>query len=131
MNRRDYCNCCGAIRGLSGQQSAYSMHDIVQIADHRKMLRGDERLYEEAPQLIVHVGVYRNGGGASNEEHICSDCLQIGIQHVLTKLEALRAVSASARTPWDPQHTLSHGRTVPPPPFPPAPPRPTNQKGGA
>ena len=28
-------------------------------------------------------------------------------------------------SPWDPQHTTAHGRTVPPPPFPTAPPRST------
>lgn len=33
--------------------------------------------------------------------------------------------NAPQPSPWDPQHTTAHGRTVPPPPFPPAPPRST------
>lgn len=89
MNRRDFCNCCGSIRGLSALKSSYSLHDIVQIADHRKLLRGAGRLYEESPQLIVHVGVDRNGGGASDAEHICNDCLLVGVRHALKILSAL------------------------------------------
>ncbi|AHB08381.2 hypothetical protein U875_09530 [Pandoraea pnomenusa 3kgm] len=53
------------------------------------MQRGDGRMYEMSPQLIVHVGVYRNGGGAATGEHICNDCLLVGIRHALTALSAL------------------------------------------
>lgn len=88
MNRSDYCCCCGALRGLSARNQAYSLHDIVPVEPHRPMQRGDGRLFELSPQLIVHVGVYRNGGGSA-DEHICNDCLMVGIRHALETLQKL------------------------------------------
>lgn len=89
MNRSAYCSCCGALRGLSARKDSYSLHDIVPVVDHRPMQRGDGRLFEQSPQLIVHVGVYRNGGGASTDEYVCNDCLMVGIRHALANLQAL------------------------------------------
>lgn len=89
MNRTNYCSCCGALRGLSARNQSYSLHDIVQVADHRPIQRGDGRLFEMSPQIIVHVSVYRNGGGAATDEHICNDCLLVGIRHALKAFSAL------------------------------------------
>lgn len=89
MNRSAYCSCCGALRGVAPRGQDYSLHDIVRVADHRPMQRGDGRMFEMSPQLIVHVGVYRNGGGAATDEHVCNDCLMVGIRHALAKLQAV------------------------------------------
>ncbi|WP_225547272.1 hypothetical protein [Chromobacterium violaceum] len=89
MNRSSYCSCCGALRGLSAQNQSYSLHDIVRVAEHRQIQHGDGRLVEASPQLLVHVGVFRNGGGAATDEHICNACLLLGIRHALSRLNAL------------------------------------------
>lgn len=123
MNRLDYCHCCGALRGVAASQARLVVSDLVQIQGQRPMQRGDGRLYEQSPQLSVHISVNRNGGGLADREHICNDCLLVGVQHALKKLSALTATEHKTPRPWDPQHSTAHGRTVPPPPFPPAPSR--------
>ena len=94
MNSRSYCHCCGAPRGISTPQESYSLHDILVIGEHREIQRHPGQMFEMSPQLIVHVGVYRNGGGtARNSEHICNDCLLVGIRHALAKLQKIASDS--------------------------------------
>lgn len=123
MNHLDFCHCCGALRGVAASQARFFLSDLVEIQGQRPMQRGDGRLYEQSPQLSVHISVQRNGGGLADREHVCNDCLLVGVRHALKTLSALTATQHKAPSPWDPQHTTAHGRTVPPPPFPPAPPR--------
>lgn len=104
MNRSNYCSCCGALRGLSARNQAYNLHDIVPVEPHRPMQRDDGRVFEMSPQLIVHIGVYRNGGGASTDEHICNDCLMVGIRHALEALQKI-APPAPASQPAAPATT--------------------------
>ena len=48
------------------------------MADHRPMLDGR---WEASPQMIVSVSLYRNGGTAPGQTHICDDCILVGLQH--------------------------------------------------
>ena len=91
-DRTKYCCLCGAKRkptqkpvdGFSNECS------IVHMNQHRPMLEGR---WEHAPQMIVNVSMWRNGGTAPGNTHICDDCIVVGLQHakkfVDDSLEAL------------------------------------------
>jgi len=89
MNRLDFCHCCGALRGVAASQARLFLSDLVEIQGQRPMQRGAGRLYEQSPQLSVHISVQRNGGGLADREHICNDCLLVGVRHALKTLSAL------------------------------------------
>lgn len=89
MNPLDFCHCCGAPRGISASQARFFLSDLVQIQGHRPMQRGNGRFYEQSPQLSVHISVQRNSGGLADREHICNDCLLVGVRHALKTLSAL------------------------------------------
>ena len=88
MGSRDHCCLCGALRkptqkpvGVFGND-----HQIVVIDKHRPML--PDR-WEISPQLIVSVSLYRNGGVARGNTHMCDDCIVVGL------IEAKRFVDSS------------------------------------
>jgi len=37
--------------------------------------------WEQSPQLVVSVMLYRNGGTAPGLTHICDGCVLVGLQH--------------------------------------------------
>lgn len=68
------------------------------MRDHRTVHSGAERLIEIHPQMIVHVGLYRNGGGLPGE-HICDSCIQVGLQKVKTFVDdTLTALTRSRQS---------------------------------
>ncbi|PIF29388.1 hypothetical protein CLU88_4317 [Acidovorax sp. 56] len=89
MNRLDYCHCCGALRGVAASQARFALTDLVEISAHRLTERGEGRFYEQSPQLSVHFSVQRNGGGLADREHVCNDCLLVGVRHALKILRDL------------------------------------------
>lgn len=89
MDRLTYCHCCGALRGRSTPRAAITMSSLLEIADHRPMQRSAGQLFERSPQLRVAVQVYRNGGGLSEREHVCDECLDVGIRHAIEALQEL------------------------------------------
>lgn len=93
--RSAHCCLCGAPRrptqapvGSFGNVGS----TIVQMADHRPLQEGR---WEDSPQLIVNVSMWRNGGTAPGQTHICDDCILVGLRHakqfVDTSLNALSA----------------------------------------
>lgn len=78
MGRADHCCLCGESRrptqapvegfGNSGR--------ILQMAEHREMKDGR---WEADPQMIVSVLLYRNGGTAPGQTHICDGCILVGL----------------------------------------------------
>jgi len=85
MNRSDYCHCCGALRGLAALRSEVGFNDIVVVEKHKPLLHGPGKSFEASPQLVVNVGVWRNGG-CDDQMYVCDDCLRIGLRHALEKL---------------------------------------------
>lgn len=62
---------------------------------HRPMREGR---WESSPQMIVNVMLYRNGGTAPGQTHICDDCIVVGLH------EAKRFVDASLAALESPSH---------------------------
>lgn len=50
----------------------------VQIKDHRPLLPG--RWETSGGQLLVSVSMWRNGGTAAGQTHICDDCIVVGLK---------------------------------------------------
>lgn len=62
---------------------------IIQMADHRPMQDGR---WEQSPQLLVSVSMWRNGG-TNEDTHLCDGCIIVGLNEakrfVDSALEAL------------------------------------------
>lgn len=87
-DRSAHCCLCGALRRPT-QKPVDSFGNnvaIVHLADHRPMLDGR---WEERPQMLVNVSMWRNGGTAPGQTHICDDCIVVGLK------EARRFVDSS------------------------------------
>jgi hypothetical protein len=52
--------------------------EIVNMAKHRPMQPGR---WENEPQVLVNVGLWRNGGTATGQTHMCDDCILVGLKH--------------------------------------------------
>lgn len=61
--------------------------------------------WEKEPQLLVRVSMWRNGGIAKGNTHMCDDCIVVGL------LEAKRFVDESLRA-LDPS-ALDHAGGAP------------------
>lgn len=80
MSDRTLCCCtCGEARRptQSPVPSINNGTQIVHVADYRSMLPGR---WEERPQLLVNVAVWRNGGTDPGRTHICDGCLLVGLR---------------------------------------------------
>ncbi len=89
MSPLAYCQCCGAPRGLAAPRAALSIHDLLFVKDHKDVAHPAGFIVEQSPQLIASLQVYRNGGGLEGREHICDDCLLIGLRHIRQQIDAL------------------------------------------
>lgn len=88
MGSRDHCCLCGAPRRPT-QQPVESFGNgmvILNMAHHRPMLDGR---WEKEPQLLVQVSIFRNGGIAKGDTHMCDGCIVVGL------LEAKRFVDVT------------------------------------
>jgi hypothetical protein len=47
------------------------------MTDHRPLKPGR---WEESPQLLVSVSMWRNGG-TNTQTHMCDDCVLVGLEH--------------------------------------------------
>lgn len=91
----DHCCLCGQPRRPTqppvssfGNQCA-----VITMRDHRPMQPGR---WEDCPQMIVNVAMWRNGGSGHIKAHICDGCIIVGLE------EAKRFVErslAALRTP--------------------------------
>lgn len=103
-DRTLHCCLCGELRRPTQQPvSGFSNScKSVTIGDHRPLQDGR---WEISPQLVVSVSMWRNGGTAPGQTHICDGCIVVGLH------EAKRFVDASLAA-------LSHLRTEPASPSP-------------
>jgi len=83
--RTEYCWTCGASRGIATLRCSIGFNEVIKVGDHRELQRPRGVTYEQCPQLIVNVGVWRNGG-SSEDQYICDPCLHLGLGHALKKL---------------------------------------------
>ena len=79
MGRADHCCCCGEPRRPTQQPVEGFGNDceIVTMKDHRPMKPGR---WEDSPQLLVSVSIWRNGGTAPGQTHICDGCIVVGLK---------------------------------------------------
>jgi hypothetical protein len=96
-NRSAHCCLCGQPRKPTQKpvSSFGNNATCISIKDHRPLQAGR---WEENPQLIINVSIWRNGGTAEGETHICDDCIVVGLksakQFVETSLAVLAPVGA-------------------------------------
>lgn len=98
--RADHCCLCGTPRratqapvGSFGNGSI-----IVQMNKHRPMLDGRREI---SPQLIVSVSMWRNGGVAEGQTHMCDDCIVVGLKEAKAFVDASLESLAPSRPQMD------------------------------
>ena len=79
MDRSAHCCLCGARRRPTQKpvEGFSNGVECVPVAGHRPMLEGR---WEASPQLLVSVSMWRNGGTARGETHICDGCIVVGLK---------------------------------------------------
>jgi hypothetical protein len=79
-DRSANCCLCGAPRRPTQKPVDGFGNDcrIVQMDQHRPMQDGR---WEQSPQLLVSVSMWRNGGTSPGQTHICDDCILVGLRH--------------------------------------------------
>lgn len=100
--RSDFCCLCGSPRKPTQAplESFGNSVECVSISEYRELKPGR---WEEKPQLLVNVSMWRNGGTAPGQTHICDDCVVVGLtiakRFVDQSLEALSPLAgASSRS---------------------------------
>ena len=79
--RNAHCCLCGeARRPTQAPVEGFGNNGrVIQVADHRELKDGR---WEESPQMIASVLIYRNGGTAPGQTHICDGCILVGLEQV-------------------------------------------------
>lgn len=82
MNKRDrtqHCCCCGEPRKPTQKpvEGFGNNCQTVTIGKHRELKEGR---WEQSPQLLVSVSIYRNGGTDYGNTHICDGCIVVGLR---------------------------------------------------
>lgn len=87
-DRTAHCCLCGAPRRPTQKPVDSFGNNLacITIGDHRPLQEGR---WEISPQMCVNVSMWRNGGAARGEAHICDDCIIVGLK------EAKRFVDGS------------------------------------
>lgn len=78
MDRSAHCCLCGARRRPTQKpvESFGNNVECIQIKDHRPLQDGR---WEVSPQLLVSVSMWRNGGTAPGQTHMCDECIVVGL----------------------------------------------------
>ena len=78
MNRRaDHCCLCGEPRRPTQKPvESFGNLECISIKDHRELREGR---WENSPQLLVNVIMWRNGGTDRGNTHICDGCIVVGL----------------------------------------------------
>lgn len=106
MSRSLHCCLCGEPRRPTQApvESFGNNCACVTIADHRPLQEGR---WESSPQMLVNVSMWRNGGTASGQTHICNGCIVVGLQQakqfVDASLAALGGTALSSNAPATPR----------------------------
>ena len=93
--RADHCCLCGALRRPTQRpvETFGNGLECIEIGKHRELMTGR---WEEAPQLLVSVTMWRNGGTSPGETHICDGCIVVGLRAAKTFVDtALSQLEAS------------------------------------
>lgn len=79
MDRSLHCCLCGARRRATQKpvESFGNSVECISIADHRPLQEGR---WEVSPQMLVGVSMWRNGGTAAGQTHICDECIVVGLK---------------------------------------------------
>jgi hypothetical protein len=76
--RHNHCCLCGAPRRPTQKPvESFGTNECITISQHRPLKEGR---WEISPQLLVSVQMWRNGGTARGETHICDDCVVVGLK---------------------------------------------------
>src|SRR3954470_15802518 len=78
-DRSAHCCLCGEPRRPTQAPvgSFGNNMPIITIGDHRELKPGR---WEESPQLLVSVNMWRNGGTAPGQTHMCDGCILVGLE---------------------------------------------------
>jgi hypothetical protein len=78
-DRTKHCCLCGEFRRPTQTPVAGFGNNVecISIKDHRPLREGR---WETSPQMLVSVSMWRNGGTAPGETHICDGCIVVGLQ---------------------------------------------------
>lgn len=78
-DRSAHCCLCGALRRPTQAPVPSFGNDIecIVIGEHREIQEGR---WEANPQLLVSVSMWRNGGTANGQTHICDKCIVVGLK---------------------------------------------------
>lgn len=102
VDRSAHCCLCGEPRRPTQKpvESFGNNIECVLIGDHRPLQEGR---WEVSPQMLISVSMWRNGGTARGETHICDGCIVVGLQaakrFVDGSLAALNPVQAEVSRP--------------------------------
>lgn len=79
IDRSAHCCLCGALRRPTQKPVEGFSNNIecIAIEDHRPLQEGR---WEVSPQMLVSVSMWRNGGTAPGQTHVCDDCIVVGLQ---------------------------------------------------
>lgn len=78
-DRSAHCCLCGARRRPTQApvESFSNSQRLLIMRDHRPLQEGR---WEQSPQMIVSVSMWRNGGTDPGRTHICDDCIIVGLK---------------------------------------------------
>lgn len=82
-DRTAHCCLCGQARRPTQKpvESFGNGVEFLSIKDHRPLQDGR---WEVSPQLLVSVQMWRNGGTAAGQTHICDGCIVVGLRAAKT-----------------------------------------------
>lgn len=93
-DRSKHCAACGQARKPLEQRRGSWGTKIPTRLVPRDEAKG--KPWQVVNDLIVHAGVYRNGG-TNESTHLCDDCLRIGLRAIKAEVDtALEIVEAGA-----------------------------------
>lgn len=99
--RNAHCCLCGQPRRPTQApvESFGNGCEVIHMADHRELKL--ER-WEVSTSMLVNVSMWRNGGTAPGQTHICDDCVVVGLnaakRFVDASLAALRPLPSPDNT---------------------------------
>lgn len=79
MIRSAHCCLCGEPRRPTQEpvESFGNGIPVIAMSEHREMKPGR---WEESPQMLVSVNMWRNGGTSPGQTHICDGCVIVGLR---------------------------------------------------
>lgn len=93
MSRSLHCCLCGELRRPTQAPVESFGNDVacISIGEHRELKPGR---WEASPQMLVNVSMWRNGGVAPGQTHMCDGCIVTGLQEAKRFVESSLAALA-------------------------------------